>query len=606
MNSVRDRLSRLSARVVGQPWLGRLATNFDRENRRLIVQSVIVGVVVWAPVFVLKTLVHETWGAVIGWLASGPAVLIAAGPLVGAAIVAFIVTRRQTAAIPWYDPEGHAHELIDIEGDGLERAIALYYAGEPSFERALLGKEGVEARWELPTLTLAARKFAATLATLGSGGSGGLEAGVALMGESLAAAVFKPRRLPAAGSPTWLRRFAWISTSQIDHLQTAQLSGIAAAVATLTGAPFTSAFFAAEVMYRRRPLVEKLIYSLISTLVAYFLSALARGGHASMFDYESLYLPSNDAGYYGIVLLISLVISLFSLGFIKFRRAAEHVFRHRLPNPWLRHLTGASLTALVALAVVGLTAARGLTDRAGALNLVLSLGDPTIERAMAGQLTLTLALVALGGKLLTTTATIGSGGSAGLLTPSLYFGAMVAAAVGAVTPYEPMTLIVPAMTASLVSIVNVPIAAMLLPVELFSAHYLPPALLAVVVCTLLTEDRRIYRPQREQFDNREIAPGVAVRRVAVPLAWDRRTLIDLDLRRRFNVTVIGVLELGGEDGPARVRLDPSAAHVLRLGDTVVAIGREPDLDALERHIQGRAEEERIKHERDTDGVDAPR
>ena len=147
---------------------------------------------------------------------------------------------------------------------------------------------------------------------------------------------------------------------------------------------------------------------------------------------------------------------------------------------------------------------------------------------------------------------------------------------------------------------------MLLPVELFSAHYLPPALLAVVVCTLLTEDRRIYRPQREQFDNREIAPGVAVRRVAVPLAWDRRTLIDLDLRRRFNVTVIGVLELGGEDGPARVRLDPSAAHVLRLGDTVVAIGREPDLDALERHIRGRAEEERIKHERDTDGVDGPR
>jgi len=260
--------------------------------------------------------------------------------------------------------------------------------------------------------------------------------------------------------------------------------------------------------------------------------------------------------------------------------------------------------ALIALAVVGLTEARGLIDRAGALNLVMSLGDPTIERAMAGELTLTLALVALAGKLLTTTATIGSGGSAGLLTPSLYFGAMVAAAFGAVTPYEPMTLIVPAMTASLVSIVNVPLAAVLLPVELFSAHYLPPALLAVVVCALVTEDRRIYRTQREEFDNREIAPGVAVRRVVVPPAWDRRTLIDLDLRRRFNVTVIGVLELGGADGPARVRLDPSASHLLRLGDTVVALGHESDLDTLENHIQARIEAGQSQRETGTDGTES--
>ncbi|MBK7215988.1 MAG: hypothetical protein IPH95_02680 [Candidatus Promineofilum sp.] len=75
--------------------------------------------------------------------------------------------------------------------------------------------------------------------------------------------------------------------------------------------------------------------------------------------------------------------------------------------------------------------------------------------------------------------------------------------------------------------------------ELFSAHYLPPALLAVVVCALLTHNVPIYRSQREGFDNRQIAPGVAVRRVMVPATWDRRTMVELDLRRRFNVTIMG-------------------------------------------------------------------
>jgi H+/Cl- antiporter ClcA len=41
----------------------------------------------------------------------------------------------------------------------------------------------------MPTFSLAVRKFLATWATLGSGGSGGLEASVALIGESLAAGV---------------------------------------------------------------------------------------------------------------------------------------------------------------------------------------------------------------------------------------------------------------------------------------------------------------------------------------------------------------------------------------------------------------------------------
>jgi CIC family chloride channel protein len=558
---------------------GRLPTRFDRENRRLVIQSALVGAAVWGPVFVLKLAVPAVFGAVVAWLERVPIYWLVAPLLLGAAVVAWVVTRGRTATIAYYDQNGHVHELVDVEGDGLERAIALYYAAEPSFERALLGKEGVEVRWELPTLSLAGRKFIATLATLGSGGSGGLEGSVALIGESIAAALFKPRSLPIGGAIRgWLHKpLAWWSTSDTDHLQAAQLSGVAAAIATLTGAPFMSAFFAAEVMYRRRPLVDKLLYSLISTLVAYFLSTIAHVGHRTLFAVESLYLPPDDWRYYGLVLIMSLVVALSSMAFVALRRIVESQFHQRLHSLWARHLTGALLTALVALITVALTAGRGLAGRGEALHLVLSTGGVTIDRALA----------ALFGKMVATATTIGSGGSGGLLIPSLYLGAMVAAAFGAVVPFPPMTLIVPAMTASLVSIANVPLAAMLLPVELFSAHYLPPALMAVIVGTLLTQGTPVYRTQREGFDNRQIAPGVAVRRVMVPTRWDRRTLTDLDLRRRFNVTVIGVLELTGEDGRAQVRLDPSAALCLAVGDTVVVLGTEEDLDRLEAHIQSR-------------------
>jgi len=589
MSRPRDGLSSLSTWLSSRSLRGRLPTRFDRENRRLVIQSALVGAAVWGPVFVLKLAVPAVFGAVVAWVERVPIYWLVAPLLLGAAVVAWIVTRGRTATIAYYDQNGHVHELVDVEGDGLERAIALYYAAEPSFERALLGKEGVEVRWELPTLSLAGRKFIATLATLGSGGSGGLEGSVALIGESIAAALFKPRSLPIGGAIRgWLRKpLAWWSTSDTDHLQAAQLSGVAAAIATLTGAPFMSAFFAAEVMYRRRPLVDKLLYSLISTLVAYFLSTIAHVGHRTLFAVESLYLPPDDWRYYGLVLIMSLVVALSSMAFVALRRIVESQFHQRFHSLWARHLTGALLTALVALIAVALTAGRGLASRGEALHLVLSTGGLTIDRALAGELTLTVALVALFGKMVATATTIGSGGSGGLLIPSLYLGAMVAAAFGAVVPYPPMTLIVPAMTASLVSIANVPLAAMLLPVELFSAHYLPPALMAVIVGTLLTQGTPVYRTQREGFDNRQIAPGVAVRRVMVPTRWDRRTLTDLDLRRRFNVTVIGVLELTGEDGRAQVRLDPSAALCLTVGDIVVVLGMEEDLDRLEAHIQSR-------------------
>ncbi|NJN55224.1 MAG: hypothetical protein HC804_10970 [Anaerolineae bacterium] len=169
---------------------------FDDEERRLVVQSVVIGVVIWAIVYPLKVGVHWLFHWTLHSLESlghGPQQLLVLLPLLVGALIVALIARTRASLIHYRDNEGVIHELNDVEGDGLERAIALYYSSEPAFEQVLQGQEGLDVRWQLPTFSLAWRKFAATLVTLGSGGSGGLEASVTLIGESSSAGLFKPR-----------------------------------------------------------------------------------------------------------------------------------------------------------------------------------------------------------------------------------------------------------------------------------------------------------------------------------------------------------------------------------------------------------------------------
>ncbi len=556
-----------------------LHTYFDPNERRLVVQSVVIGFVVWAVVFSLKTAVHVVFEAVLHWVEHSPSIFLVFVPLlIGSTIMAGFAWYQSTI-IHYRDGKGHIHELIDVEGDGLERAISLYYASEPTTEQVLLGKEGVDVRWQMPTWTLAIRKYVATLVTLGSGGSGGLEASVTLIGESMAAGMFKPRQV-MGNQPTSLiqRAWDWWRPTRPDHLQTAQLAGIAAAVTTLLGAPFASAFFAAEVMYRRRPIIEKLIYALIAALVAFFFSNIFSGGHVVIFEVENLPDPPVTFGYYGVVILAGALISLVSVYFAYLRGSFEEAFHHSQPNILQRHLIGGAVTGVIALVAAYITGE--------GLGLVLGPGEGPILAALAGELTIFVALIALVAKLLATLATIGAGGSAGLLVPSIFFGTMVAAALASYFGYDAPTIIVPAMAASLVSIVNVPLAATLFIVEVFGAVYLLPALVTLVVTSILAHDNSIYRTQRERDQQREILPGYSVRRTVIPNAWAGKTIIDLQIRQKFDLNVIGLVEPQAtaldQETP---QLNPDVIRPLQAGDTLIVLGQDEKVDAFEAEIR---------------------
>lgn len=568
--SGRGRVGDLLHRL-GQPFLG----NFNGSERRMVVQVAVIGLAVWAVVSALKEGVHWLFDLVLTLVDAAPTPLLIFVPLLlGAAGTTWIVLRRPSV-IQYHDRFDVIHELNDVEGDGLERAIALYFSSEPALEHALLGREGVEARWELPTFRLAGRKFLATLFTLGSGGSGGLEASVALVGESIAAGFMKPRRtLARLGETSWLARFVrWWMPSDPDDLQTAQLAGVAAAVATLLGAPFAAAFFAVEVMYRRRPIVEKLLFALIASLVAVLMSSLF-SDNPVLFQPPVDVRPPATPQYYGVLLMMATIIAVISVIFVQSRRRVEHWFQHAIANPWQRHLLGAVLTGVVALLAVWASGE--------GLELVLGTGATTIDAAIAGRFTFQVALIALVAKMLATLATVGSGGSAGLLIPAVFFGSMVAAALAPLVDLPAAVLIGPAMVASLGALVNVPLAAVLFGVEAFGSGFMIPGLVALLVVMLLVHDNTIYRTQRETYEARQILPGYSVRRIPAPPEWVGKTLVDLRVRNRYDLNVIGMLESYEESGQTRyqVRFNPSLGKPLEQGDILIVLGEDVRLDAL--------------------------
>ena len=106
-------------------WIGkadlahRFPSKFDREDSRLIIQSVIIGTVVWGPVFLLKLAIEYTYPIVLNWVGRTPSIWFILVPLWLGAIIVFLVARYRGSQILYHDSDGVVHTLIDVEGDGL-------------------------------------------------------------------------------------------------------------------------------------------------------------------------------------------------------------------------------------------------------------------------------------------------------------------------------------------------------------------------------------------------------------------------------------------------------------------------------------------------------
>jgi CIC family chloride channel protein len=556
-----------------------------KEQRLLAIQAIIIGVVVWIAVFALKESVHWLLHEVLHWIEHASTPLVLFIPLLMGALIVGAIAQFRASIINYRDDEGEVEPLNAVEGDGLERTIALYYSADPSVKKGLATEQtGLEARWQMPTFAMAVRKFVVSLATLGSGGSGGLEASAALIGENLAAWYYKLHtnisrhklgNLPDSMSRPW-------EAPNPAYLQTAQLGGVAAAVTVLLGTPLAAAFFASEVMYRNRPLLEKLFYSLVAALTARFLSRLVAGARPMMFEVEEFIFPTVGDMRYAFALVLMAIVIAFVGQVYRISSVKSNAWFQNINNRFARLLVGFGITGVVALIVYYLTDTLELTDHG--LELVLGSGESMVNMAFAGQVTIGIALIGLVAKMVATLATISSGGSAGLLVPALFFGTMIATAFAQFFEYEPMLFIVPAFSGSLIAIVNTPLTAILFAVEAFGASYMIPVLVILIVTGLLSNPKTIYRTQQIALDSMEVLPGYDTRHLNLPKAWVGQTLNNLNLNEQFEVNVIGLLDRSEGDEEPKVLFSSTLTSTLEQDDVLVVYGRDQNLDALETAV----------------------
>lgn len=435
-----------------------LAERWD-QIVRVTVLVALVSIVVWAGCAALRFAVHHAGEWLLdrstdGWV--GAALLL--GALLVGAIARTLLYRSK--------------EWRVAAGDGMQVALENYQI------TYVYDGDDPEPRYVRPAFGLALRKGLTTLLTLGSGASGGLEAPAVVIAESLSAGVSRVLRVRSE-----------------HELRTYQLAGIAAAVATLLGAPFTAALFAAEVAYGDRIIYRKLAYGLWAGVVAFWCDTWLHGTYEPIF-HPPTHEPLYSVAEYSVAALVAVAVSgPLALGFgraiLTIRAMVE-----RAGPPWL----GSASVAIAGLVALGLYHGLGIEP-----HHVLGMGEETVDGILGHNDELALPsilAVVLVAKVLTTGLTITSGGSAGLLVPSMVLGGVSGALTAHVVSWSGLVTLDPALFAvvgiasALVAVVGVPLAAIALVFEVFGRVFGPPAILACGLTYLVTLKFKVYESQR--------------------------------------------------------------------------------------------------------------
>ncbi len=345
-------------------------------------------------------------------------------------------------------------------------------------------------------------KSLASALCIGAGGSVGREGPIVQIGSALGSVLGQQLRV----SETQLRLLV--------------ACGAAGGISATFNAPIAGVFFALELILRN---FETRSFGLVvlSSVTADAIGRAAFGSHAFLklpaFNFSS---PLELVLYAGLGVLATGV----GLGFVRVLYGSEDIAdRLWASRPdWLRPAVGGILLGLLLLAVPQM----------------YGVGYPVLERAVGGHYVILALLGLLVAKILATSLTMSIGGSGGVFAPSLFMGATLGAAYGAVAHD-----VVPGLAAAAGAYGLVGMGAV------FAASSRAP-ITAVLVIFELTGDYRIILPLM-------IAVVVAT---ALSNAITRDTIYTLKLRRR------------GIDIEA-----PTGAAALATANVAEAMGPAPDM-----------------------------
>jgi len=245
-------------------------------------------------------------------------------------------------------------------------------------------------------------KAVASALTLGSGGSVGREGPIVQIGAALGSSLGQLLKMPE---------------SRIKNLVAA---GAAGGISATFNAPFAGVFFALEVIMGEFN-VRNFATLGISAVTADVIGRAFFGIHASVA--APLYQPQSPIEL-PLYIVLGVLAGLLGILFMRILYRAEDLFDAlRVPLPFLtKPVIGALILGALAIFIP-----RGHNSVPSA---ILSVGYPTMTSVLYGRLGLGLMLLLLVAKVIAVSLTIGSGGSGGVFSPSLYLGAMLGGVFG--------------------------------------------------------------------------------------------------------------------------------------------------------------------------------
>jgi chloride channel protein, CIC family len=368
----------------------------------------------------------------------------------------------------------------EAEGHGTDAVIAAYH-----------NRQG-QIRPRVPLI-----KIVASALTIGSGGSGGREGPIAQIG---------------AGFGSLLGNLLKLTAKDRRILVAA---GMGAGIAAIFRAPLAGALFAAEVLYASPEFEPEVIMpAAIASVVSYCTFGLFAGWQP-LFDTPDLTFtnPWQLGPYLLLMLFMILLASVYTRTFYGTTRLFQ-----KLPLPHhFRPAVGAFLTGLAGFLLYY------AFGRNQSVLAVLSFGYGSIQQAMTDETAISgwvLLAIALG-KILTTSLTIGSGGSGGVFGPSMVIGGCGGGALGVLLHHHwpglvphPSAFVIVGMAGFFAAAAKTPFSTLIIVSEMTGGyHLLLPALWVCVLAFLLSDEMSIYSAQMKSRSRSPAHRGSFVRDV---------------------------------------------------------------------------------------------
>jgi H+/Cl- antiporter ClcA len=300
-------------------------------------------------------------------------------------------------------------------------------------------------------------KLVATIITLASGGSAGKEGPCAQIGAGLASAFGGMLRLP-----------------DVDRRKLV-ICGISAGFSTVFGTPIAGALFGIEVLVLGQVMYEVMFPSFVAGIVGYHVATMLGVTYP---HYPQLHIFNIDGVMFLKMLLLGIWCGVIALNFVKLLHIAQSLMS-RFTWGWVDK----ALIGGIYLVLIGMYVSKDY----------LGLGLESVEAGLRGE---ALPIGAVFWKSLTTSITLGCGGSGGVLTPVFFIG--TASGNLFATLFQPQNLMLfssVGMVAMLAAAANTPISASIMAMELFGSSIGPYAAVACMTSFLIVGYNSVYPSQ---------------------------------------------------------------------------------------------------------------